>query len=130
MPILIPVAEGAVEVGEAAEAATKSYEAYRAKKALEAAAKLAAAAQAAREGPQTEACSTCEPPPEDPCKHLERSSGTGRYRGGSHRQMTKPAKDGLESHHMPPVDSIKGKLSKHNGAAIQREEMDHEKTSS
>ena len=98
---------------------------------MEAAARLAAAAkaaQAAHEGAQTEACSTCEPPPENPCEHLERGSAEGRYRGGSHRQMTKPINDELDSHHMPPADSIKGTLSRNDGAAIQMEKVDHEKT--
>ena len=137
MPIAIPIIEGAVEGGEAlealVEAASEGYEAYRARKAAAAAAKLMAAAkamQASREGAQTEACSTCEPTPspEDPCKHLERGSGDGPYRGGSHRQMTKPAKDGLESHHMPPADSIKGTLAHSDGAAIQMERLDHKET--
>ena len=139
MPVAIPIVEGAAEAAEgieaAAEAAEDAYEAYRARKAAAAAAKLAAAAkamQAAREGAQTEACSTCEPEQpkrrKNPCKHLERGSGTGKYRGGSHRQMTKPAKDGLESHHMPPADSIEGHLSRNDGAAIQMEEVDHKET--
>ena len=139
MPIAIPIVEGVVEGGEAlealAEAAEEGYEAYRAKKVAAVAAKLAAAAkalQAAKEGAQTETCPTCEPEQpkrrKNPCKHLERGKGTGKYRGGSHRQMQKPAKDGLESHHMPPADSIEGTLSRNDGAAIQMEEVDHKET--
>ncbi len=132
MPILVPIAEGVVEGGEAIEAGIEGYEAYRAAKAAETAAKLARAAaalEAARQGVHTDACSTC-PPPEDPCAHLSRGGGNGPYRGGSHDQMTKPRNDGLDSHHMPPNASIRDTMDVGGGAAIQMLQSDHRATSS
>lgn len=138
MPVAIPIIEGVVEGGEAVEAAVEGYEAYRAKKALDAAAKLAVAAkamQAAREGAQTEACSTCKPPPENPCEHLRTGSGPGKYRGGGHGSPKKnigtssPGGDELDSHHMPAKDAYKGLgLDPEDGPSIQMEPKDHRNT--
>jgi hypothetical protein len=50
------------------------------------------------------------------------------FRGGSHRDMTKPKGDGLDSHHMP-ADSVNG-IPKTDGPAIQMDKADHKKTSS
>ena len=133
MPILIPMAEGVGEAGEVAVEGYEGYRAYRAAKAAEQAAKLLQAAralQAAKQGVQTDACSNCPPDDDDPCKHLERGTGSGPYRGGSHRQMTQPANDDLESHHLPPAASIKGLMSRNDGAAIQMTPEDHELTAS
>jgi hypothetical protein len=52
----------------------------------------------------------------------------GPYRGGPHNQTTKPAGDGLESHHMPAV-SVNG-LPTGRGPAIQMDPLDHAATSS
>lgn len=53
-----------------------------------------------------EECPTCDPQEvlrtmTDPCGSLSRGNGSGPYRGGSHAEMTKPAGDGLDSHHVP-----------------------------
>lgn len=73
-------------------------------------------------------CQTCP----DPCKDLRRGKGLGDYRGGADSQMTKPARDGLQSHHMPSdaasQDALDGKLTRGSGPAIQMLKADHKET--
>lgn len=52
----------------------------------------------------------------------------GRYRGGPHREMKLPRRDGLDSHHMPAA-WVK-LTSRERGPAIQMDPKDHAKTSS
>lgn len=63
-----------------------------------------------------------------PCDHLKKGNGKGPYRGGAHSGTSKPANDGLDSHHMPAKDS--SPLSPNDGPAIQMEPQDHARTSS
>ncbi len=68
------------------------------------------------------------PKPKGPCDHLRRGKGNGPYRGGAHSDTTKPAGDGLESHHMP-ADKV-SPLARNDGMAIQMEPAHHGKTGS
>ena len=59
------------------------------------------------------------------------SPGSGRYRGGAHRDMSGPHTRGdtLESHHMPDRGADPG-VSAADGPAIQMGPLDHQATSS
>jgi RHS repeat-associated protein len=54
----------------------------------------------------------------------------GRYRGGPHSETSRPRRDGLDSHHMPPksVSGIEDPLER--GPAIQMDPADHRATGS
>lgn len=71
--------------------------------------------------------------PKDPCEHLKKGKGEGKYRGGAHGDGEKigtssPRNDGLDSHHMPAKDAYKGSsLSLEQGPAIMMEPVDHRK---
>ncbi|WP_407695868.1 hypothetical protein [Shewanella sedimentimangrovi] len=54
---------------------------------------------------------------------------TPKFRGGAHRDMTKPSGDGLDSHHMPARQSNPG-TAPNDGPAIQMDPHDHRLTSS
>ncbi|WP_423732087.1 hypothetical protein [Hafnia paralvei] len=63
-----------------------------------------------------------------PCDHLKKGSGKGDYRGGAHSETSRPAGDGLDSHHMPADDV--SPLSRSQGPAIQMDPSDHKVTRS
>ena len=82
-------------------------------------------------------CPTCDPKDviksmKDPCAMLNRGNGTGKYRGGSHAQMTKPANDGLDSHHIPAKSNYPGwkvpAKTYDKWPAIQMDKADHKQT--
>ncbi len=77
----------------------------------------------------TDDCATGNCKPKDPCEHLRRGQGSGKYRGGAHKEMAKPRGDKLDSHHMPAKDSFP-KSDFNDLPAIQMEELDHRKTMS
>ena len=143
MPWLVPVGEGILaggevllggaEAAEGVEAANLAYRALQARRLADAARSALAAKKlldAIREGSQSGTCDHCDDPPDDPCKHLKKGNGGGKYRGGGHEQTAKPVNDGLDSHHMPSSDSIKGTLGREDGPAVQMEPADHHQTAS
>ncbi len=84
-----------------------------------------------------EQCPTCKPEDviksmTDPCAMLSRGKGAGKYRGGSHEQMTKPAGDGLDSHHAPAKSNYPSwrvpEKTYDKWPAIQMESSDHKDT--
>jgi len=81
-----------------------------------------------REGATADTCTGDCDENENPCKHLERGSGTGPYRGGAHGQTKLPYGDGLESHHTPAASA--SPLPYDKGPAIQMEPVDHTRTRS
>ncbi len=60
---------------------------------------------------------------------LSELAPTQEFKGGSHRDMTKPKGDGLDSHHMPDRHADPD-VSVNDGSAIQMEPVDHKHTSS
>jgi hypothetical protein len=68
----------------------------------------------------------------DPCAILNRGTGKGKYRGGSHEQMTKPTGDGKDSHHIPAKSNYpswpKPSKTYNKWPAIQMDAKDHKKT--
>ena len=82
---------------------------------------------------QDQVCSDCKP--KNPCEHLKKGDGEGRYRGGGHGNPQKevgtssPTGDGLDSHHMPAKKAYEGSgLDPADGPAIQMEPEDHQDT--
>ncbi|MGE4483452.1 hypothetical protein [Acidocella sp.] len=77
----------------------------------------------------SEPCVECD---EDPCAHLRKGNGTGKYRGGAHGETKGPTGDGLDSHHTPAASANKmgGGPNKDDGPAIQMEPVDHRSTAS
>ena len=82
---------------------------------------------------QDQVCSTCQP--KNPCEHLRKGDGEGKYRGGSHGNPEKnvgtssPAGDDMDSHHMPAKKAYEGSgLDPADGPAIQMEPKDHRDT--
>jgi hypothetical protein len=71
-----------------------------------------------------------KPGDDDPCKHLRKGSGPGKYRGGAHGETKGPTGDTLDSHHMPSRQSNKlgGGPNDDDGPAIQMEREDHKQT--
>ncbi|EKM99870.1 MULTISPECIES: hypothetical protein [unclassified Acidocella] len=77
----------------------------------------------------SEPCVECD---EDPCAHLRKGNGGGKYRGGAHGETKGPSKDGLDSHHTPAAQASKegGGPARDDGPAIQMEPKDHRDTAS
>lgn len=89
----------------------------------------AEAEEKTREVADTNDCATGTCKPKDPCEHLRRGRGSGRYRGGAHGETKKPVGDQLDSHHMPAKDSFP-KSDWEDLPAIQMDRADHQKTMS
>ena len=68
----------------------------------------------------------------DPCALLNRGTGKGKYRGGSHEEMTKPKDDGKDSHHIPAKSNYpswpKPPRTYDKWPAIQMDAKDHKGT--
>jgi RHS repeat-associated protein len=56
-------------------------------------------------------------------------AAVSKYRGGSHRDMTRTKNDGLDSHHMPDRQADLN-VHSNDGPSIQMDQVDHWKTSS
>lgn len=76
----------------------------------------------------TDACSTC-PKDKDPCAHLRKGNGPGKYRGGAHGETKGPTGDGLDSHHMPAKQGYP-ESAYDDLPAIQMDPADHRNTQS
>ncbi|EKM98014.1 hypothetical protein, partial [Acidocella sp. MX-AZ02] len=77
----------------------------------------------------SEPCVECN---EDPCAHLRKGTGQGKYHGGAHGETKGPKGDGLDSHHMPAAQANEagGGPARDDGPAIQMEPEDHKDTMS
>ena len=59
------------------------------------------------------------------------ATGSSKYTGGAHSETSKPANDGLDSHHCPAKNCYQGApISNEQGPAIKMEPSDHAKTAS